>query len=42
MKNRDNYMLCCDCGFAVNWIVFLPFTIMALIYWILTVGRNSQ
>lgn len=23
------------------WIVFLPFTIMALIYWILTVGRKK-
>lgn len=24
------------------WIAFLPFTIMALIYWIFTVGRKSR
>ncbi len=24
------------------WIAFLPFTIMALIYWIFTVGRKPQ
>ena len=24
------------------WIVFLPFTIMALIYWIFTVGRKKE